>query len=131
MVKDTEKTNKRIAILQAESNRAHRGSLAWVEGRIIKFPPLAPPIEGGEEPGKPTLNPEAPVIGSYIADFYCPRSKLVIEVDGGQHYSMEGKEKDRVREDDMAAAGITVMRISDREVWENLDAVLEAIERSL
>jgi hypothetical protein len=39
------------------------------------------------------------IIGSYIADFYCPKSRLVVEVDGGQHYSAEGKEKDRMRDD--------------------------------
>jgi very-short-patch-repair endonuclease len=32
------------------------------------------------------------IIGNYIADFYCPKLKLVIEVDGGQHYSAEGRE---------------------------------------
>ena len=41
------------------------------------------------------------IIGKYIADFYCPKSKLVIEVDGGQHYSAEGKEKDKKRDEYM------------------------------
>ena len=67
------------------------------------------------------------IIGSYIADFYCPKSRLVVEVDGGQHYSAEGKEKDRMRDDDMTRAGITVLRFSDREVLENVNAVLEKI----
>jgi very-short-patch-repair endonuclease len=34
------------------------------------------------------------VIGSYIVDFYCPKSNLIIELDGGQNYSDEGMEKD-------------------------------------
>ena len=67
------------------------------------------------------------IIGNYIADFYCPKTKLVIEVDGGQHYSVEGKEKDRVRDDYMAEAGITILRFSDREVFEEIKAVLEKI----
>ncbi|MBU2590942.1 MAG: endonuclease domain-containing protein [Nitrospinota bacterium] len=67
------------------------------------------------------------IIGSYIADFYCPKLKLVIEVDGGQHYSTEGKEKDKKRDDYMIRTGITVLRFSDREVLGNLDAVLEKI----
>ena len=71
------------------------------------------------------------IIGNYIADFYCPKSKLVIEVDGGQHYSAEGKEKDRARYDYMTGAGITVVRFSDREVLKNLDSVLEEIWRQL
>ena len=62
-----------------------------------------------------------------IADFYCPKSKLVIEVDGGQHYSAEGTEKDIERDEYMGKAGITVLRFSDREVLGNIDAVLEKI----
>jgi very-short-patch-repair endonuclease len=34
------------------------------------------------------------IIGNYIVDFYCPKSKLIIEVDGGQHYSNIGNKKD-------------------------------------
>ncbi len=71
------------------------------------------------------------IIGNYIADFYCPKSKLVIEVDGGQHYSAEGKEKERMRDNYMTGAGITVVRFSDREVLKNLDSVLEEIWRQL
>ena len=67
------------------------------------------------------------IIGNYIADFYCPKSKLVIEVDGGQHYSAEGREKDKKRDNDMMRAGITVLRFSDREILGQLDVVLEKI----
>ena len=67
------------------------------------------------------------IIGNYVADFYCPKSKLVIEVDGGQHYSVEGREKDRERDDYVGRAGITVLRFSDREVLGQLDAVLKEI----
>ena len=67
------------------------------------------------------------IIGNYIVDFYCPKSKLVIEVDGGQHYSAEGKEKDKRRDDYMTREEITVLGFSDREVLGNLDAVLEKI----
>jgi len=64
------------------------------------------------------------IIGNTIADFYCPKTRLVIEIDGGQHYSAEGKEKDRLRDEKMARAGITVFRFSDREVLEDLESVL-------
>lgn len=67
------------------------------------------------------------IIGNYIADFYCPKSKLVIEVDGGQHYSAEGKRKDKMRAEYMTREGMTVLRFSDREVLGNLGAVLEKI----
>jgi very-short-patch-repair endonuclease len=67
------------------------------------------------------------IIDNYIVDFYCPKSKLVIEVDGGQHYSAEGREKDRERDDYMRGMGITVLRFSDREALGQIDAVLEKI----
>ena len=71
------------------------------------------------------------IIGEYIVDFYCPKSRLVIEVDGGQHYSAEGKERDGVRDHYMARAGMAVLRFSEREVFNNLEAVLEEIWRQL
>jgi very-short-patch-repair endonuclease len=71
------------------------------------------------------------IIGNYIADFYCPKSKTVIEVDGGHHYSDAGKEKDQIRDDYMKGNGITVIRFSDREVLKNIEAVLEEIYRQL
>ena len=69
------------------------------------------------------------IIGNYIADFYCPKSKLVIEVDGGHHYSDEGKVKDRKRDDYMNKEGIRVLRFSDTDVLIKLNEVLEEIER--
>jgi very-short-patch-repair endonuclease len=70
-------------------------------------------------------------IGGYIVDFYCPKAKLVIELDGGQHYTDEGKEKDRVRDEFLAREGLTVLRFSDREVLTQTDGVLEKIWRCL
>ena len=67
------------------------------------------------------------IIGNYIADFYCLKAKLAIEIDGGQHYSAEGREKDRLRDESMTRAGIKVLRFSDREVLENFDSVLEKL----
>jgi len=65
------------------------------------------------------------IIGNSITDFYCPKTRWVIEIDGGQDYSAGGKEKDRLRDEYMAEAGITVLRVSDREVLENLESFLE------
>ncbi len=71
------------------------------------------------------------IIGNYIVDFYCSESKLVIEVDGGQHYSTEGKNKDQIRDDYMEKVGINVLRFSDRDVLKRIDAVMEKIWREL
>ena len=67
------------------------------------------------------------IIGNYIVDFYCSKSRMVIEIDGGQHYSIEGREKDRTRDGYMASNGIKVLRFSDRDVLENLNGVMEKI----
>ncbi len=66
-------------------------------------------------------------IGDFIADFYCPKAKLVIELDGGQHYIQEGQEKDRIRDEYMKSQGITVLRFSDRDVFERLDGIIQKI----
>jgi len=66
-------------------------------------------------------------IGNAIVDFYCPKAKLVIELDGGQHYSSEGKEKDRTRDEYMKDIGLKVLRFSDKEVFKNTRGVLERI----
>ncbi|MBI5635189.1 MAG: endonuclease domain-containing protein [Nitrospirae bacterium] len=67
------------------------------------------------------------IIGNYIADFYCPKSRLVIEVDGGQHYDVEERKKDKERDDYMAKTGITVLRFSNSDVLENIEVVLKII----
>ena len=67
------------------------------------------------------------VIGKYIVDFYCPKANLVIELDGGQHYSEAGKAKDRTRDDVLREMGVKVLRFSDRDVFENMGGVMEKI----
>jgi len=49
------------------------------------------------------------VLGRYIADFYCAKAHLVIEVDGAVHDSEEAKAYDKVRDETMAAYGLRVM----------------------
>ena len=70
-------------------------------------------------------------IGNYIVDFYCPGAKLIVEIDGGQHYSAEGILKDTLRDAYMVSLGLTVLRFADREVLENTDEVLEVIHANL
>ena len=56
------------------------------------------------------------VIGSYIVDFYCAEARLVIELDGAQHYSLEGIEKDRERDRYLNSRGLTVLRYTNRQL---------------
>lgn len=71
------------------------------------------------------------IIGSYIVDFLCPSAKLVIEIDGGQHFSVGGQQKDMQRDNAMRSLGLRVLRFSDTEVLGNLTGVLEEIWRHL
>jgi len=64
------------------------------------------------------------VIGQFIVDFYCPKAGLVIELDGGQHYEEAGRSKDRQRDEALTQMGLRVLRFSDREVFENIGAVM-------
>ena len=70
-------------------------------------------------------------IGHYIVDFYCPKGKLVIEIDGGQHYEKEGMDKDRKRDDYLQGLGLNVMRFSDIDVLKNINEILERIYEHL
>ena len=71
------------------------------------------------------------VIGGYIVDFYCPRAKLVIEVDGFQHeLDPETKTHDNVRTQYLYEQGIIVFRIRNSEVNKtNFDNVCNKIDK--
>ena len=71
------------------------------------------------------------IIGNYIVDFYCPRANLIIELDGGQHYTEEGVNKDKSRDAYMKQEGYRVLRFSDKEVFENLHGITERIYEHL
>lgn len=70
-------------------------------------------------------------IGPYIADFYCSKAKLVIEIDGAQHYTDDGKSYDAARTAYLQAKGLRVLRFSNKEVNESFQAVCEAINKAL
>ncbi len=67
------------------------------------------------------------VIGKYIADFYCAEKKLVIELDGSQHYMDEGQQSDKERDAYFASLGLTVLRYSNRQIHHEFDRVCNNI----
>ncbi|NUO10373.1 MAG: endonuclease domain-containing protein [Candidatus Brocadia sp.] len=71
------------------------------------------------------------IVGNYIVDFYCPNAGLVIELDGGQHYTDDGVKKDIMRDEYLKKQGLKVLRFSDRDVFKNLTVVLEKIYENL
>ena len=66
-------------------------------------------------------------IGPYVVDFYGPAAKLVIEVDGSQHFEPEQAHDDRIRTDFLHSCGLQVLRFDDRQVLLETDAVLNRI----
>ena len=68
-------------------------------------------------------------IGEHIVDFFAPRAKLVVEVDGSQHLVGDHVQKDRIRDGYLASLGLKVLRFHRREVLKESDAVVEAIYR--
>ena len=71
------------------------------------------------------------IIGNYIVDFYCPHAKLVVEIDGGQHYEEVGARNDAIRDGCLKAKGLKVLRFSNREVIENLVGILETLREEI
>ena len=67
------------------------------------------------------------IVEGYIVDFYCPRARLIVELDGGQHYGPEEMAKDRVKDQYLRGQGLEVLRFSDREVLVERESVLEKI----
>ena len=67
------------------------------------------------------------VIGNYIVDFCSPALKLVIEVDGSQHYSADVASSDKIRDKYLQDCGFKVLRFNDYEVLTNTNGVVENI----
>ncbi|MGY3486060.1 very-short-patch-repair endonuclease [Bradyrhizobium sp. USDA 4011] len=70
-------------------------------------------------------------IDNYIADFVCHTAKLVIELDGGQHFSNQGERADAARSAVIEAKGFKVLRFSNLDVMTNRAGVLETITAAI
>ena len=71
----------------------------------------------------------------YILDFYCVKAKLVIEADGAQHFTADGKRRDKIRDADLRRDGLEVLRFTNADVFTNRTGVerviLEKVEAAL
>ncbi|MES1220348.1 MAG: DUF559 domain-containing protein [Bacteroidota bacterium] len=70
-------------------------------------------------------------LGIYIADFYCHKAKLIIELDGNIHDNTEVKINDEIRQRNIEEGGITVVRFKNEEIFKNLEKVLQEIKSHL
>ena len=67
-------------------------------------------------------------IDNFIADFYCHKAKLVIEIDGSQHYTDEAQKKDAFRTEILEGYGLKIIRFSNRQINENFIEVCDYID---
>lgn len=68
-------------------------------------------------------------IDQYVVDFYCPKAKLVVEIDGGQHFEPDHAESDRLRDEALQALGLQTIRFSNSDVRRRIAAVGDEIYR--
>ena len=71
------------------------------------------------------------VLGNYIADFYCAQGRLVIELDGSQHYEEEAAANDAERTAFLEGYGLRVLRIPNNEIHRNFSGVCEYIDAAV
>ncbi len=71
------------------------------------------------------------VIDGYIVDFYCHEARLVIELDGSQHYEEKGILSDQIRTDKIEKRGLTVLRIPNNAVNKNFSGVCEYLDHEV
>ena len=67
------------------------------------------------------------ILGKYIVDFYCAEAKLIVELDGSQHYEESGMAKDADRTTYLEQYGLRVLRIPNNQVNQNFSGVCELI----
>ena len=71
------------------------------------------------------------VIKKYIVDFYCNKAKLIIELDGSQHYSEYGLSYDKGRTEEIEKLGLKVLRYYNRDIDDNFEEVCLMIEKQI
>ena len=67
-------------------------------------------------------------IGNYIVDFYCAKARIVIELDGGGHYTAEQIKKDNFRTNELKNMNLTVLKICNLDIDYNFSGVCEYID---
>jgi len=71
------------------------------------------------------------MIDNFIVDFYCCRAKLIIEVDGSQHETEQGIQKDELRTEKLDAYGLQVIRIPNRYIDKDFYMVCDYIDQTV
>jgi very-short-patch-repair endonuclease len=115
---DTIHNNKYLKDLR----RKNRSNLTPAEADLWKH------LQGSKLDGRKFRRQHS--IGNYILDFYCPQEKLGIELDGKVHFTDNAFEADTVRTEYLNSLNIKVIRFENKEVFEQLEGVLEEIRQN-
>ena len=70
-------------------------------------------------------------IGRYVVDFYCPKLRLAIEVDGDNHYQGDAIDYDNIRTEYFNECGIQVLRFTNTDVMQNMNGVLQRVSETI
>ena len=70
-------------------------------------------------------------IDNFIADFYCHKAKLIVEIDGSQHYTSEGIQKDEFRTEILEGYDLKIIRFTNRQISTNFRGVCEYIDTAV
>ena len=70
-------------------------------------------------------------IGDYIVDFICKETKVIIEIDGGQHNELENIEYDKTRTEFLNGLGYKVIRFWNNDIYENINSVLLRLNQEI
>ncbi len=70
------------------------------------------------------------ILGSFIADFYCPQVRLVVKVDGGVHNRPEQQLHDQERDAALRESGLQICRVTNDDVFNDINAVLSRIRET-
>lgn len=103
-----------------ENRRALRSNLTAAEAELWKH------LKASQLEGRKFRRQHS--IGNYIVDFYCPSKKLAIELDGDVHFHFAAEQADLERDHTLQNSGIKVLRFENKDVFENLESVLQEIK---
>lgn len=71
------------------------------------------------------------VVGNYIVDFYCDKAKLIVELDGSQHFEETGLASDRERDEYLESLGLKILRFSNLDIDKNFYEVCTVIDNAV
>ena len=102
-----------------ENRRELRNNLTPAEAELWKY------LKNGQLGNRKFRRQHS--VGNFILDFYCPSERLAIEMDGQVHYNSVSVGFDQERDQKLKALEIKVLRFENRDVFLQLDAVLQEI----